>query len=662
MFRAFSKKGKEHQPENIEDLQDVVQEGIELEYGLLAMDEVMDGQVAAAKEHQANMDNVFSRIAAGVLAFLEATVSFELENVRNAISTLSAAEDAAKKARDAAIQAGLRTSSFRPGAEYDLVSAEAGLMGAVSMFLSESIIDAAKALYKLRKVYFTLEDLRKHVRDTKQNPDFGTLVTPEEAKDPKFAEGMKLFAELHAKRAQRVLAKDEVVYPQTTIDEYITSGVEACSGIMHVVLSSIPPNLAKLLAMIGFCGNRHIGLRMLWDTAQNYTNVHSSLALLALLQFFDGPCQYKDIQLPREEEDIISDNFQTTDEGLDEKTTTSMTPAELQQTRDKLRNVLIRQRQHYSHGLLWQLQWGRMIAQTDVAAGVEILKSDECGPSQMIQVDGLLMFDKTIMLLTLHKWEEATDTLVALPDYSLWSHALYSYMAGACQLELYRKHRGTEQGEEYKRKATEFFTRAPAFVGKKKFLAKTPPFDKLVVRKCEQFKRQAEEQNLDLVDAIGPSVIHECMYFWNAHCRMPKHLLEESLEAIKYSGQEGIPLKESEADAFSRKLFTAIYLRCLGRIEEGQKYMDELIPQIINPSGPEVPNKVKYYPISDPWAGPVALYERALYEFAARGKEGAEDTRKWLRLCSNWDDDYELSTRVNMRVCSATDRLDIYRL
>lgn len=652
MFRFLgSKRRNSHDAASKEDGMKAIEEASELERALGTMDLVMDGQIDKANEVLANMDSMYGYIARGVLHFIEATTSFEQDAIQRAIHTLSFASDVAGQYLNESQRSGLKFSKFRAGAECELVQIETGLMCAVAMLVTESKIDTIKALYKLRKTYLALEELRKHMeaqKDAKQ-------PVPEIFDDlPDKLKNYRTLRKNRFKSYDKTLELD--VYPETTFDEYLVSGVKACDGLIQLIISMVPPNFAKvILNVLGFKGNREVALQMLWTALQDFTNIHSSLALLALLQFFDGPLQYRDLTLPREEEDEISKKYETAAD-LDTKTTNVMTPADLRATKVKLTKALQRTRKYYPHGVLWLLQDGRMVAKDDLVKGVEILESKECGPNQMRQVEGLLVFDRTNMLLSLHRLKESTDSFVELMDLSTWSHALYLYMAGACQLEIYRNSPETAEGMESKERAGEFLYEARRAIGKKKFLARTMPFDQFVVRKVETIEKRAKALNLHIADAVGTSLLYEAMYFWGGHSRMPQDLVAKSIKALDYS-RHG-KFEEPESEIFTRKLMTAIYMRYNQQAEEGAELLDEILPSVVTIS----PGTIQYHLQKEPWAGPVAIYEKAIYEWAIKGSSAHKKVRYWLKVAEDWEGDYELSTRINMRITAAKDRLDIYRM
>lgn len=669
MFKSLFGKGVKqdaHDPQTAEEKRLLALEGEEIERALTAMDAVLDGQVDIASKLTSQDNLLFTKVATGVLRFIEATVSFEPEAIHKAVEALSLSEHMASQAKTQAHLKGVQTSSFRPGSEYELAEYESGLLAAISMLLTEGKIEILKALYKIRKTYLSLEELRKHVTQVKQEG-----LRPKHTAVPEV--DLSKFREIHAERTKRLEDPEKVeVTPADTIEEYILSGVETMSGLLHLILSSVPPNIARLLSVIGLHGEREAALELMWHSASTYQNIHGSLALIALIMFFDGQFQYVDIQLDQAQEDKISDLHEEkhaagSTKKHNTKTTAKMTPRELRETRAKLAAALRQQRLYYPHGVIWLLQEGRLVTHEDLPKGVAILESDECGPNQMRQVEGLLIFDRTMFLLSLNRLQEASEAFIQLMKVSTWSHPLYMYMAASCELEMFRASSDptSAEAQAHKAKAEEYFAKAPEMSGKKKVLGKKMPFDGFVVRKVGEFKATARRHNLSLADSIATSPLYEALYFWNGPWRMSPELAEHAVKQLNYSAGENAKFKESEEDKFTRLLLEATYMRRVGpeAASKGYKITKKLASMVVSGDIEGTQNKrVTYHPAGEPWAGPACLYERAVSEWTEMGPSHAKQVRRFLTLSADWHDDYELSTRINMKITGARDRLDIYRM
>jgi len=100
-----------------------------------------------------------TQLGAGVVIFLRATLGFEREVMDEAAKKLDTCESSAARDQSQAQRhpENSRSSVYSPGAEYGLCLAEAQLMSAVMHVLNESLTEAIKGFYKLRKAYITLD-------------------------------------------------------------------------------------------------------------------------------------------------------------------------------------------------------------------------------------------------------------------------------------------------------------------------------------------------------------------------------------------------------------------------------------------------------------------------------------------------------------------------
>lgn len=184
------------------------------------------------------------------------------------------------------------------------------------MIFSESMMEAAKAILKLRKSYYMLQEILETIKaankakklkitsgseDKESTPatfitggdafnsvDIPYELTPEEQKDKDLLQ----FAEqIHSMRTKRLsgahignspainrlrgelglqamedlpeeeitdhkVLSDDIDLSQATIDEFVHSGVNLCFGILQVVISLLPPAIGAVLSVVGFRGSR----------------------------------------------------------------------------------------------------------------------------------------------------------------------------------------------------------------------------------------------------------------------------------------------------------------------------------------------------------------------------------------------------------------------
>lgn len=92
-----------------------------------------------------------------------------------------------------------------------------------------------------------------------------------------------------------------------------------------------------------------------------------------------------------------------------------------------------------------------------------------------------------------------------------------SSIAGGCYIELYREavSQDKPEAEEYGNKAESFLAKVAAYIGRKKFMAKSLPLETYCDRKVKKWKRFAAARNCKLVEVIGVSPLEDMIYMWS---------------------------------------------------------------------------------------------------------------------------------------------------
>lgn len=692
----------------------ILQQAHDFEIALQAMDYVLDDKaeiglkLIADNREQSSGDPTVGVLAKGVIEFLEATLGFEPEVMRKAATTLGEAEQLSLKSRAKLQKMNVKTSSlYQPGTEYAVTYTEACLLHALLMLFSESMVEGAKALFKLRKAYHMLQDILSDIKVGEQKKksslylqelndstasfisagtcftsyDIPYKLTPAEEEDKELLDFANKVYSLRKKRLcgahignspainrlrediglvsaqDRASSEETAEYHlignstdvnQATMDEFIHSGVNLCFGILQVVLSLIPPAIGAVLSVVGFHGSREEGLRLVWKATKD-RNIHGGIGLLGLLFYYDGPFQFADVDF-----DIPAarDNDLPTNE-MDGSTL--LHPGKI------LTSALLQARALFPNSALWLLQEARMLSKDGrLQEAVDLLDSIDQNSIEMKQVKSLIVFEKATTLVYMHEFVRAAGLFLDLIDISEWSHALYTYIAGCCYLEMYRKHELgiLDDGKEkiYKEKAAELIFSSVSLVGKKKFMSKVLPLDRFLLRKVNQFKKFGGKLNCkDVLDSIGTSPIHEVIYLYKGYNRMTVSQLKLSLKSLNEYHNPCVDLKDPGQE-FIKDLLTSLTLRRLGKVEEGCGLLDnKVLPYIISLQG----DKAKFVKRSeDPWAYPAAFYERALFTWKLTGIDGLKEAHEWLVRAQDYQDDYELSTRIGMTVKAAKDRVE----
>lgn len=449
---------------------------------------------------------------------------------------------------------------------------------------------------------------------------------------------------------------DDIDASQATIDEFIHSGVNLCFGILQVVLSLLPPAIGAVLSVIGFRGSREEGLRLVWKSTKQ-RNVHGCIGLLGLMFYYDGPFQFTDddFDIPATVNKLSTTKTNDSMASLEMDGPTLLHPGKI------LEDALLQSRALFPNSALWLLNEARMLsAKGRLEEAVALMDSIEVSSIHMRQVKVLMIFDRSITLVHLHEYERAAEDLLSLLDCSDWSHALYTYFAGCCYLENWRMcQMGLKDKEKeafYKEKATELIFNAEKLLGKKTFKAKNLPLDRFMLRKVEQFKQTKNALKLeDPLDAIATSPVHELAYFYNGYNRMTEDGLELTKKMLTEYSNPAIVAANPDQELI-KNILLSLTLRRLGDVQEGCDLLDEkVLPKFFS----VVNGKPKYVKkTEDPWAYPTALYERALFTWKLKGMEGLAESKEWLYRAQGYADDYELSTRIGMKIKAAIDRVE----
>ncbi|EDO14679.1 hypothetical protein Kpol_282p6 [Vanderwaltozyma polyspora DSM 70294] len=703
-------------------IKQILKQAHDFEIALQAMDYVLDDRaeegLALLKKNEAEdgSDQTINVLARGVIEFLEATLGFEAEEMKKASETLAKAENLSLKSRQYAQKNDLKSSSlYAPGTVYAVTYTESCLLHALLMIFSESYVETAKALLKLRKAYYMLQEIFEEMKKVKQtngnmsiyksetnhseasvdssNASFSSVdipyeLTREESNNSLYQESAEKVQKMRVRRLtgshigntpaidrlrselgldgpkvtteensnEYSALSENMDFSQATIDEFIHSGVNLCYGILQVVLSLLPSGIGAVLSVVGFHGSREDGLRLVWR-ATKQRNIHGCIGLLGLMFYYDGPFQFTDadFDIPVPENELKKTKSSSTYEEGDLDGPTLLHPGKI------LEDALLQSRALFPHSALWLLNEATMLSgQGRLRDSVKLMDSIEADKIEMRQVKSLLIFNRALTLVHLHEYERAADDFLSLLDISSWSHSLYHYFAGSCYLEIYRMHqlgvRKSDRPEHFKQRATDLIFGAPNLLTRKSFNARPLPLDRFMLRKVDQFKATQKRLKLsDPLDAIATSPVHELQYFYNGYNRMGKQDLELANIMLTEYHNPAIDAKEPNQEMIKDFLVSLTYRR-LDRAEEGCELLDRnVLPKIFT----MVNGKVKYFKkTEDPWLYPSALYERSLFSWKLKHMDGLEESKEWLTRAQGYADDYELSTRVEMKIKAAIDRVD----
>ncbi|KAJ6006269.1 Outer membrane protein IML2 mitochondrial/Tetratricopeptide repeat protein 39 [Penicillium sp. IBT 35674x] len=691
----------------------------DLDEAMKAATFILNDDVDTAEDGLAKGDSTFHQLGKGMVAFVRATLGFEQDVMRQASERLSEAETSAASEQYRAQQNSSASNAFHseiysPGTEYVLVQAIAQLLGAVVGVLNESLTESVKAFYRLRKAYIALDTILKmeekfmEAHRPKQgiSTQSSDLSKASANSDSKLAEkssmasstkkapttvnglpaldidlaksvsGLALAQGTNSEPVSRISTPggsnithdpDSDIF-KNEIDIFIHSGANFCFGILLIIISMIPPSFSKLLSIIGFHGDKQRGLRMVWQ-ASKFHNLIGAFAALAVLGYYNGFVRYCDI-MP----DPVPGGDDV--EGY---------PA------DRLVALLAEMRSRFPDSRLWLLEESRMEgANKNLDGAFELLSTSKKSPLK--QVEALCVFEKSLNALFLHDYSACTSAFIECSNLNSWSRSLYYYIAGSCQVLLYRQclKNDPKKAEEYAENAIKYIRQAPSYAGKKKFMARQLPFDVFVSRKIAKWEARAKEWDVSLVDAIGVDPVEEMIFFWNGHSRMTDSQLEESLERLAWCESEANPTwsrEGAEGQAIVDLLRAAVY-RSLRKNQEAKELLKT---KVLN----HEKSLFKGH-LHDNWVLPAAHYEmaanlwmerptyRALHGTSGTAQtsqnaenpnlsftqSGSPDTsevteaeRKLVRDCkqhletaAKWES-YEMEARVGLKVTAGKDAL-----
>ncbi|KAI5819746.1 hypothetical protein BZA77DRAFT_142537 [Pyronema omphalodes] len=613
------------------------------------MDLLMDDAVADAEKSLENGQSSFHKLAGGVIAFLSATLGFEADIMKEASDRLADAEASAERDRKRAIKENHQTGRLPPGIEYALCNAEAQLMSAVVGLLSESVAETLKSFYRLRTAYKTLEGIHNTLESLDFKIDYrahSNRNTPEgsihEADKPPKSSASSISVKT-AKSAQsnaedkplemsmgNLSLKRSSTKTRMSRDEveiFTASGCSLCFGVLMLLLGMVPPSLGRVMSIVGFKGDRRRGLSMLWDASQA-ENVHGAIATLIILNYYGNALQTCDI--------VAADN----EEGG--------------YPQQKCHDALVKIRQKYPNSALWKLEEARMEAVAGrLEAAVEILERPV--KTEMRQVEALMLFEKSINSMFLHRYQEVADGFLKLTTLNKWSHGLYTYFAASCYVELYRQHKDTSPSaaQNYATQAEALLLKVPTYMGRKRFMAQGLPLEIFSDRKVKKWQARATAKGVRLVDGVGVSPIEEMIYIWNGYKRQPPEALEASLQAIKY-GEDEVN-KDAPDEKAIRWVLESVIMRRKGEISKAK----ELLTMVIDKQTPA-------QAMFDMWMAPAANYELAVCHwkslpeispYTSSYKEELEKIKTYLTKASGFSQ-YELDTRIGLKIQTAMDTVN----
>ncbi|CAM1510655.1 Fc.00g009900.m01.CDS01 [Cosmosporella sp. VM-42] len=656
---------------------------------------IMNDDIEGAGERLKLGDSSFHQLGLAVTIFMRSVLGFEKDVMNETTTRLDECEakawtDGKKAQKHGKARAGSKL--YLPGTEYDLVRAETQLMGAVVGVLHESLIEAMKSFYKLRKAFLTLDAIiqqEEKIIGGVATGDISRVATPKPPGDElaEKTDGLAVNDDADSSKPDSVNDKDSSTGTETPadlttdttsedfdelklagaksrptdaepalldnpLDVFVHSGANMCFGILLLILSLVPPAFSRILSVVGFHGDRDRGVKMLWRSTP-YDNVNGAISGMCLLAYYNGLLGAVDI-LPDEKD-------------FDETAQMVGPPKE------KCDKLLATMRARYPDSRLWRVEEARQHAnEHNLSKAIEVLTTGT--ESKMKQVTALNNFELSINSMFVQDWNLMRDSFVRCVEVNDWSPALYFYLAGSASLELYRdavQNGDEDEARRQKTKTEEFFRKAPTLAGKKRFMARQLPFEVFLLRKMQKWEDRAKASGVDLADAIGTSPAIEMCYMWNGPKRMGPAELERAMGNLKWerctAKSEVVDGMKEEVDEMGLwALVEATLLKRLGKFDEARALLQEHVLKHDRAAfkGPTKDDYIlaaaTYEMGSIAWAeccAPPAGTEEEVREY--RHKK-LDECQKYLDITKVWEA-FVLDARIGMRVQSGLETLKWFR-
>lgn len=655
-----------------------------LEDAMHAAAHMMNDDMDLAEEELAKGSSAFHKLGIGVASFMRATLGFEKDIMKQASERLSEAElTASEQLRKA--QRHRQTDGSRiysPGTEYALCVAEVQIMGAVVGVLTESLTEAIKGFYRLRKAYNALygilEEEKKYLASrgdsAKELPNGTPSIDPSVSEPETTSDSSTPIPPIDTPLSDS--SQDE--FFEAKEDGDLAEKPAVYQGHLASSDSDIRQSLDRLTVTTDQT-ERPAALRRLTSTFQEGPEtdlfdgnlidgfIHSGsnmcYGMLLILLSMMPPAFSTLVKIAGFRGDrkrglellwqaskfpningafagLILLGYYNGMMGFVDILPSSGTGA---YPRERCINLMRNFRQRYTKSRLWILEEARMLArERKLEASMEMLESTS--DSSLKQVAALQWFERSLNYTYMHRYQEASDAFVKLTTLNNWSHALYYYMAGGARVELYRQLKDTdsEKAQGHAEKAEELLKEAPKHLGKRRLVGRPLPLDVFINRKVQKWEQRSKEWNIPFIDAIGVSPIEEMAYMWNGHKRMEEKHLKESYERICWSesAANAVWSKEAIDEKANLSVLKAAVLR---NMKENEQAKELLTKHVLPLQRSEFEGGHK-----DNWSLPVAHYEMGVNAWEAYSISGSEkdldECSKWLEKVAHWGD-YDLNAR-----------------
>ncbi|KAI3400520.1 hypothetical protein diail_2719 [Diaporthe ilicicola] len=711
------------------DLQDAMEAAARI------VNDDIDGAEAQLKARKDSSS--FHQLGLGIAVFMRSILGFEKEIMAEASNRLAECETRAladmKKAQKQADGGGggwFRGGStangqgpakssqiYPPGSEYQLVNAEAQLMGAIISVMHESLTEGIKGFYKLRKAFVALDAIMEaesrvlaerkgngvaqvpsapqedtaddDQRNVESDSDLEFVDAPEDAEKaeaPAYAGHLKRvnsksapgsilekeMGDLALENATSSLPTSRQGSPQrrplrqTLLDQAGPDSSTFTNPVDVFVHSGTNMCFGILLLIISMVPPAFskllyiIGFKgdrqrgvQMLWQSTKFNNVNGGVAGLMLLGYYNGILAFADI-LPSEK-----DVEELADEG-----------EIIGYPKEQCSALLQNMRSQYPESGMWKVEEARNLANAQrVPEAVALLKANK--DSKMRQVTALSSFELSTNALFSMDWVTMRDGFLRCIELNDWSHSLYYFFIAAAELEMYRDavHAGDDaEAKKHKKAAEEYFRKVPASAGRKKFLARQMPFEVFALRKVQKWEDRAKEYSIDLADAVGVSPAEEMTYLWSGSKRMSDDLFEKALGYLSWdrctaSNELVQKIKAIPDEAAIKAVAESVILSNMGRYEDARgkvkPYLDQDRTLFKGTTRDDYTLPCAHYEMAAvAWkeACDPKCWPAAAEEIDEYRRKKVTESQEYLDHVKTWES-FVLDARIGMRVQTGSDSI-----
>ncbi|XP_032980510.1 tetratricopeptide repeat protein 39B-like [Rhinolophus ferrumequinum] len=387
--------------------------------------------------------------------------------------------------------------------------------------------------------------------------------------------------------------------PNSQIKTYrhLVGGVKFGLGVFNLMLSLVPPKTLKLLNIIGYYGDREVGLTLLYESASE-SHINNILSILTLLFYY---------------------NYIYVAFGVEVGSSSTTEDLFLIYLQKFPRCVILK----FFHARLSMLKGHFKNAQLILEECIFI-------QNEWKQIHHLCYWELMWCHIFLQEWKPAYHYANLLSHSSRWSQAIYSY-SKAMLLALLPSGFAKSVSEDM----NSLFLKVDSL--KIKFSGTSVPIEKFIAEKCQRYGTTS--------DWFTAQPILEFIYAWSGFRVMSKklHLISCWLSIID-KGEDFLrknPNKEYGTDDMSLlNLMKGLCLKHLGKYSAAEQYFNSVIQK----------EKLLKY---DHYLVPYAYYELGILHYLkgdyARATKNLDNIRNYK--------DYSMEARLQFRVHIALEQI-----